>query len=112
MRQQITPPAVQIWRLILELRSGRRYGELSSEEQDELHDLHDGLSREVGLSIMDMWPDDAGDEPARHMLHNPLALQRWAAALQLKNALNRALAETVAKSVERQAGKQSADRGA
>jgi len=114
MRWQITPLALQYWRGLLELRSGRGYGELSSEERDELHDLHSGLAREVGFCKYDIWPCDCLDEPDFYIWDNPSRLQDWAAGVAIRNALNLALAEVAAKSAGRQAGnlKQSADRGA
>ena len=113
MRWRITPAALQCWRGLLELRSGRGYGELSSEERDELHGLHAGLAREVGFCKFAIWPDNVLDEPDFYIRDNPSQLEDWAAGLKIRNALNRALAETAAESAERQAGnaKRSAARG-
>ena len=93
MQWHITPTAVRIWQVVLEVSAQPRdaKGELSDENQSALRDALDALAKEVGYQRLTIEPDRVGDEPWSWIGNNPLQMQRWQQGKEIRDALNAAL---------------------
>jgi hypothetical protein len=98
---RITPLALQLWRMCLEIRSqGLRdmRGALSDEDTAALRDVMHQLSREVGFCRFTITPDAIEDEPWGWAVAtgNRLQLARWQESREIRDLLNAALLQQAA----------------
>jgi len=91
MQWHITNTAVEIWRIVLEVKAQPRdaHGELSDENQAALRAALDALAKEVGFERLIIEPHRIeGDEPWPWIGNNSLQIQRWELGKEIRDALN------------------------
>ena len=98
MRWRVTPTALQIWKLILELQSHPRdaHGELCEADRVAERDARIALAAEMGFDKYTIEPARIdGDEPWKWITDNSVQMERWQLGKEIRDALNAALlAET------------------
>jgi hypothetical protein len=100
-RWQITPTAVKLWALFLEISAQPRnaHGELCDEDAAAERDVMAELARAVGFSKFDVGIQltaGIGDEPPAYFRNNPVQLEAWCSAREIKTTLDRALLQRAA----------------